>query len=215
MFKKTYILFILLLIISNEIKSQNYFDNFPGIPVIAFDWSPLYPSYGYNNMKNVSDAVLSGFDSNIGKYQPYHSSGLKIIPYQAHLWQPNFDIAQLSEGIYIVWDAANGYYSCSWRSEGQPVRAMRYTSLGNPTFDNSINKEVIKTNHNGEGKLIYGPDYYQQKKYLLGDNSIIEYKRMDSLKITARQGYSPLRFRLMKQLYADYRLYIEGSIQNN
>ena len=183
--KKILFLYLLILLTNPGSLAQNYFDNYEGIPLISFDWSGYYDQYDYQNMRKVSNAALSEFDQTLVKYTAYKNAGLKIIPYQGHLTTPNREITFFSEGSYIIWDAANSKYSNN-------EEAMKFSDdLAQKVNDASLNKEVIKANHTGEGKLVYGPDYFQQKNYLLGNQGIIQYTRLDSLKITVRDGYTP------------------------
>jgi len=183
--KKILFLYLLVLLTNPGSLAQNYFDNYEGIPLISFDWNSYYAQYNYQNMRRVSNVALSEIDQTLAKYTAYKDVGLKIIPYQSHLITPNREITFFSEGSYIIWDAANSKYSNN-------EDAMKYSDdLAQKVNDPSLNKEVIRAKHSGEGTIIYGPDYYQQKNYLLGQQGTIYYSRLDSLKITIREGYTP------------------------
>jgi hypothetical protein len=185
--KAIFLVLFFLTAINKNIVSQGFFDTYEGIPVISYGWGIFDENYNYNYMKSVSDIVMGSV--NADKYNTYYNAGLKIIPYQL-MGMPNHEIMTYSEGIYIVWDAANSFFFKSAYTQ-QPVRAMFYEPLGEAVYDNAINKEVVKAKHTGQGKLIYGPDYFQETNYRLGNEELIDYTRSDSLKITVRQGYNP------------------------
>jgi hypothetical protein len=105
---------------------------------------------------------------------------------------PNHEIMTYSEGIYIVWDAANSFFKSGYHTipQGLPVRAMLFEPLGEAVYDTLVGKDVVKAKHTRQGKLIYGPDYFQETNYRLGEKEFIRYTRSDSLKITVRPEYN-------------------------
>lgn len=183
---KNKLLFMLSLIIifSTGTFSQNYFNNYDGIPLIVYTWGSNFDwlnDYEYSKIKEMGGDVVIHPDLNANKFEKYRNANIKMVPYQTDPTIENY-IAKYTDAIYTIWEA-----------EGTDPADGEIT-LNRNTNNTIIVPGGIRTVNSltTPGYIITGPGYLQTLEYKIETSDTVKFNVGFRLKVEPDSNYGSI-----------------------